>query len=57
MVDIRDFQSTGVVAFAKGVPFSRLLAGKQSIGTHRVQVNEVQRNESLGAIDLLVARL
>lgn len=57
MVDIRDFQSTGVVAFARGLPFSRLSAGKQAIGTHRVQVNEDQRLKSLAAIDLLVAKL
>ena len=57
MVDIRDFQSTGVVAFARGLPFSRLSAGKQTIGGHRVQVNEDQRHKSLNAIDLLVAKL
>ena len=28
-VDIRDFQTTGVVAFAKGLPFSKLPSGKQ----------------------------
>ena len=29
MVEIRDFQTTGVVAFAKGCPISRLPSGKQ----------------------------
>ena len=31
-VNIRDFQTTGVVAFAKGSPIFRLRAGKQDIG-------------------------
>jgi hypothetical protein len=56
MVDIRDFQTTGVVAFARGLPFSRLVAGKQSIGGHRVQVNESYRQNSIAAIDSLVAK-
>jgi cellulose biosynthesis protein BcsQ len=56
-VDIRDFQTTGVVAFAKGCPFSKLEAGKQNIGGHRVQVKEDYRKNSLKAIDELVAKL
>ena len=57
-VEIRDFQTTGVVAFAKGLPFSRLRAGKQSLGPrHRVQVREDYRLESLAAIDQLVAKI
>ena len=39
-VEVRDFQTTGVVAFAKGLPFSNLAAGKQSINGHRVQVKQ-----------------
>lgn len=39
-VDIRDFQTTGVVAFAKGQPFSHVRAGKQSVNGHRVQVKQ-----------------
>ena len=57
MVDIRDFQTTGVVAFARGLPFSRLTAGKQTIGGHRVQVNEGYRQNSIAAIHSLVAKL
>lgn len=56
-VEIRDFQTTGVVAFAKGMPFSRLASGKQDIGGHRVQVKEAYRKDSLNAIDGLVAKL
>lgn len=39
-VDIRDFQTTGVVAFAKGLPFSHVRAGKQLVNGHRVQVKQ-----------------
>lgn len=56
-VDVRDFQTTGVVAFARGCPFSRLEAGKQNIGGHRVQVKEDYRKNCLKAIDEMVAKL
>lgn len=56
-VSIRDFQTTGVVAFARGLPFSKLKAGKQDIGGHRVQVKEDYRLNVLKAIDTLVAKL
>jgi cellulose biosynthesis protein BcsQ len=56
-VDVRDFQTTGVVAFARGCPFSRLAAGKQDIGGHRVQVKEEYRKNALKAINELVDKL
>src|SRR6185437_11559229 len=49
-VEIRDFQTTGVVAFAKGLPFSKLQAGKQSINTHRVQVKQEYLTNSINSI-------
>jgi hypothetical protein len=56
-VNIRDFQTTGVVAFAKGSPISRLTYGKQDIGGHRVQVKEDYRKKCAEAIDDLAAKL
>jgi len=56
-VDVRDFQTTGVVAFARGCPFSKLDAGKQNIGGHRVQVKEEYRLNAVKAINDLVAKL
>ena len=56
-VEIRDFQTTGVVAFAKGSPISCLQAGKQDIGGHRVQVKEDYRVNCLKAINQLVQKL
>jgi cellulose biosynthesis protein BcsQ len=56
-VEIRDFQTTGVVAFAKGCPISRLQAGKQDIGGHRVQVRQDYRLDCETAIDQLAQKL
>jgi cellulose biosynthesis protein BcsQ len=56
-VEIRDFQTTGVVAFAKGLPFSQLAAGKQDIGGHRVQVKEEYRLDCIKHITDLAAKL
>lgn len=38
-VEIRDFGTTGVVAFAKGTPFSRLQTGKHNIAGRDIQIN------------------
>jgi cellulose biosynthesis protein BcsQ len=56
-VEVRDFQTTGVVAFAKGLPFSKLQVGKQSINGHRVQVKEDYLINAKKAIEDLVAKL
>ena len=56
-VEIRDFQTSGVVAFAKGLPFSKTPAGRQSIGNHRVQVNDDYLDNSKKAINNLVAKI
>lgn len=56
-VEVRDFQTTGVVAFAKGMPFSELSAGKQSINGHRVQVKQEYLNNSRIEMKKLVDHL
>jgi len=56
-VEIRDFQTTGVVAFAKGLPFSMLQAGKQTINGHRVQVKQEYLNNSRKEIAKLASHL
>lgn len=55
--EIRDFQTTGVVAFAKGLPFSHLKSGKQTINTHRVQVKEDYRQQVMTSVNSMVAML
>ncbi len=56
-VEIRDFQTTGVIAFAKGLPFSKVQVGNQSIGKHRVQVKEDYLVNCKEAIEHLVDKL
>ena len=56
-VEIRDFQTTGVVAFAKGLPFSKVQVGKQTINGHRVQVKDEYLTNARDAMDELVSRL
>jgi hypothetical protein len=55
VVDIRDFQTTGVVAFARGCPFYRLASGRLDVMGQRIQVNEPQRQLAVNAIEQLVA--
>lgn len=57
IVDVRDFQTTGVVAFARGCPFSVMATGKLTISGHRVQVKPEYRDQALEAIDGIVAKL
>lgn len=56
-VSIRDFQTTGVVAFAKGQPFSRVKAGKQTVNTHRVEVKQKYLDDCNDAMQKFVDKL
>ena len=51
IVEVRDFGTTGVVAFARGCPFSVMQTGKLTISGHRVQVKPEYRDQALEAID------
>lgn len=57
IVDVRDFQTTGVVAFARGCPFAVMPTGKLTISGHRVEAKNDYRLQALEAIDAIVARL
>ena len=57
IVDVRDFQTAGVVAFARGLPFSKLPAGKQTVNVHRVQVKEEYRKNCIEHIESVVSHL
>lgn len=57
IVEIRDFQTTGVVAFARGCPFYIQPSGKLKIGSQRVQIKEDYRQNCVDAIDALVNKL
>ena len=57
IVQVRDFQTTGVVAFARGCPFFALKSGKLDIGGRRVQVNAEQKRLCVDEIGRVVERL
>jgi hypothetical protein len=56
-VEIRDFQTTGVVAFAKGEPFSHMSVGRQTVNGQRVQVREDYLQNARTSLASLVAKL
>ena len=43
-VDVRDFGTTGVVAFARGCPFAKMPHGKLSVANKRINVREDYKN-------------
>jgi len=55
--EIRDFQTTGIVAFAKGLPFPLLQAGSHRIANRRVQVKEEYLQNCLTAMNNLVIKI
>jgi cellulose biosynthesis protein BcsQ len=57
LVDIRDFQTTGVVAYARGCPFYRLQSGRLDVMGQRIQVNEPYRLACVDAISNLTRTL
>jgi hypothetical protein len=57
IVDIRDFQTTGVVAFARGCPFYSLQSGRLEVLGRRVYVKEQYRLDCVEAMQTLVGKL
>lgn len=56
-VSIRDFQTTGVVAFAKGTPLYALKPGKRQVMDRRVVVDARYKEDMVKAMNDLVAKL
>ncbi len=56
-INIRDFGTTGIVAFARGCPFATMQTGKLTLSSRRVQVKPLYRDQALEAIDLLVQKI
>lgn len=54
VVDIRDFGTTGVVAFARGCPFNQLPVGKLSVNGKRVAVQKSYKDNAIEAIDDII---
>jgi hypothetical protein len=57
VVDIRDFQTTGVVAFAQGLPFSKMSSGIYKLPGREVQVRADYLDNCIKAMKTLVAKL
>ncbi|MDE2362718.1 MAG: ParA family protein [Hyphomicrobiales bacterium] len=57
IIDTRDFQTTGVVAFARGCPFTALSAGYVQVLNRRVRVNQEQLDRCRDEITEIVQRL
>lgn len=57
IIDVRDFQTTGVVSCARGCPFSFLKSGKLEILGRRVQVKEDYRLACVDNIKEIVTKL
>ena len=55
--EVKDFQTAGVVAFARGTPFVALNSGTLSVASQRVQVNKDQLDENRSIVAGLAKRL
>jgi cellulose biosynthesis protein BcsQ len=57
VVEVRDFQTTGVVAFARGQPFSKVVPGNQTINGKKVRVKQEYLTNCRNSLELLVNKL
>ena len=57
LIEIRDFQTAGVVAFARGTPFVSMDSGTLSVAGQSVKVNAEQLQKNRDVIDELAIRL
>lgn len=57
IVEIRDFQTTGVVSFAKGCPFYHMKSGKISIDGKRIVIKNENLKNCVKEIDALTMKL
>ncbi|HEX8483971.1 MAG TPA: hypothetical protein VF643_01160 [Sphingomonas sp.] len=55
--EIKDFQTSGVVAFARGTPFVSMNSGTLSVASQRVKVNKEQLDENRKIVSSLAKRL
>lgn len=57
VIEVRDFQTTGVVAFARGCPFYKLTSGRLDLLGQRVQVKEEYRLNCVKNLEDLIKKL
>lgn len=57
LVDVRDFQTTGVVAFAEATPFRRLTTGNHNIFGNNTQIQQEYLTNCINAINGIATKL
>lgn len=57
LFEVKDFQTSGVVAFARGAPFITMKAGTLSVAGQRVKVNNEQLKQNRDKVNELASRL
>lgn len=57
IVDVRDFQTTGVVSCARGCPFYELKSGRLDVLSQRVQIKEENRINCIESIKNITKKL
>lgn len=57
VVDVRDFQTTGVVAFAEATPFTRLTTGNHNIFGNNTQVQQQYLTNCINSINRIITRI
>lgn len=57
MQEVKDFQTSGVVAFARGTPFVSMNSGTLSVASQRVKVNKDQLDENRAIVKTVANRL
>ena len=57
IVDVRDFQTTGVVAFAKATPFSKLSVGRHDIFGNETQVRQDYLDNCILSLNSIIEKI
>ncbi len=57
IVNVRDFQTTGVVSSARGCPFQKLKAGRLDLMGKRVAIKEEYRINCIRNVEEIVNRI
>ena len=57
IIDVRDFQTTGVVSAARGCPLQKLKSGRLDLMGKRVTVREEYRQNCIDNVELIVRRM
>ncbi len=57
IIDVRDFQTTGVVSSARGCPFNKLRAGRLELLGKRVAVKEEYRKNCIDNVEFIISKM